>query len=275
MTINLSIDNPCEVIIGSLNILNSWDQLYKDVQIDSKTGLSSSPPSVTKAATKRFFDNIGAPSSYSKVKFLSDMDIQMFAFFNFSLYKFYFYQIKDLSDFNDSTQLSLQLDKTKQIAAKAIQEYQACMKLLEKGLAREMISFVPTFIFDYFCNYEFVNITKIIEPDLLAPPSEYADYLIDLFPKAKLGNFCLIAQKVQYIKLPFESWSIIDCAQHAEKMVPAEVFARVHHRAMEEIKYLLHQHFVTKLDRELIDGYFDTSKFFQIHKKRIEVYEQH
>ncbi|KIC71067.1 hypothetical protein DB44_ET00040, partial [Candidatus Protochlamydia amoebophila] len=43
MTINLSIDNPCEVIINSFNIFNSWNQFQKDAQVDSATGLSSSP----------------------------------------------------------------------------------------------------------------------------------------------------------------------------------------------------------------------------------------
>ncbi|KIC71062.1 hypothetical protein, partial [Candidatus Protochlamydia amoebophila] len=224
---------------------------------------------------KRFFDNIASPSSYSKTNFLSDMEVQIFAFFNFSFYKFYFYQIKDLSDFNDSTALSIQLDKAKCIADKAIQEYQACLKSLVNGIAREAISFIPTFILDCFCDHEFVHITKIIEPDLLAPPSEYAAYLIDQFPAAKLENFRLIAQKVAYLKLPLDSWSIIDFEQSTKIMVPAEVFVRVHHRAIKDIKHLLHQHFVAKLQRDIIDECFDTSNFFQIHKKRIELYEQH
>ncbi|MBS4164129.1 hypothetical protein PRO82_001445 [Candidatus Protochlamydia amoebophila] len=91
MTINLSIDNPCEVIIKSFNIFNSWSQLLKDTQID-ESGHFSSLPSIVKAASKSFFDNIGASSSYFKLRFLHNMTIQIPSYLSYSLYKFYFYQ---------------------------------------------------------------------------------------------------------------------------------------------------------------------------------------
>ncbi|WP_075884017.1 hypothetical protein [Candidatus Protochlamydia sp. W-9] len=275
MTINLRIENPGEIIINSFNVLNSCIQFQNETQINDETGYSSSPPSAAQAAAKNFFREIGAPSLYSKSRFLADLGIQMAAFFNFGLYRFYFYQIKDISDFTDSAALSLRLDKTKQIADKAIQEYQACMQLMTNGIAREAISFIPTFILDCFCDQKFVKITKIIESDLLAPPLDYAVYLMDQFSEDKLENFRLFAQKVKYLKLPPDSWSFIDCEQLTKTIIPAEIYVKVHHRAMSDIKELLHQHFVTKLERDTVDEYVDISSFFQIQKKRVEVYEQH
>ncbi|WP_075882580.1 hypothetical protein [Candidatus Protochlamydia sp. W-9] len=275
MTINLSIDNPCEFIVNSFNALNSWDQLIKDVQIDNETGFFSSPPSVVKAASKSFFDNIGSPSSYSKLRFLYDMSIQIPSYFSYSLYKFYFYQIKDISDFTNSVTLSIQLDKTRQIADKAIQEYQICMKLLDNGVYREMASFFPNCILNYLYGHEFVNITTIIDPERRAPSREYTDYLIDQFPESKLKNFCLVAQKLRNFNLSLDSWSIVELEKFTETRIPAEIYVKVHHRAIEEIKYLLHQYAENNFYKDLIDEDFNTSEFFQIHKKRVELYEQH
>ncbi|MBS4164039.1 Uncharacterized protein PRO82_001352 [Candidatus Protochlamydia amoebophila] len=274
MTINLSIDNPCEVIINSFNILNSWSQLLKDAQVD-ESGHSSSSSAVFSAAMQKFLNNIDSPTSYSKIDFLNTMGIQIPSYLSYSLYKFYFYQIKDISDFTDSTALSIQLDKTKQIADKAIQEYQDCMKLLDNGVHREVSSFFPDCVLNYLYGYEFVNITTIIEPERKTSSREYVDYLINQFPEEKLKNFCLVAKKLRNFNLLLDSWSIVDLERLKVTKIPAEIYVKVHHRAIEEIKYLLLQHADNRIDKKLIEEDFNISEFFQIHKKRVEAYEQH
>ncbi|WP_075883290.1 hypothetical protein [Candidatus Protochlamydia sp. W-9] len=264
MTINLCID-----------FCNSYIELCKDVQID-ESGFPSSPPSTVDAAAQKFFNKIGSPpSSFSKMKFLSDMSTQLPIYLSFGLYKFYFYQCKEISYLKDVNALSIQLDKTKQIADKAIKEYQECIKLVEIGVYRELLNFFPAFMLDCFYGKEFVNLTTIIEADLLPSPKEYANYFLNQLPKTKLENFRLVSEKERNIGLTYDSWTIIDSEQKSEITIPAEIFAKVHYRAMKDIPDLFRQYADIPFYQNLVDNHFKTWEILKIHRKRVEAYEQH
>ncbi|KIC71060.1 MULTISPECIES: hypothetical protein [Candidatus Protochlamydia] len=259
-----------------VNFISSTIEYCKDTQTD-KEGNSSCPDSVVNAAAQKFFKNVGSPpSTFSKWELLEDMSMQLPLYLSFCFYEFYFYQSKEFSDPEDSdNQLAIKLDKTKQIANKAIQEYLACMKLVEKGFGREAFNFLPTWILNGAYGHEFVSMPKI-KMESLPLPEEYADCLINECPKAKLENFRLVIEKVRNIALPSDTWAIVECEKQKHTLIPPEIFAKVHHRALKDISHLFRQYADDyHIYKDVIDKNFETHEFFQIHKKRVEEYEQH
>ncbi|MBS4164397.1 Uncharacterized protein PRO82_001725 [Candidatus Protochlamydia amoebophila] len=259
-----------------VNFISSTIELCKDVQID-ESGLPSAPPSAIDIAAQKFFNKVGSPpSSFSKMKFLTDMSMQLPIYLSFGLYKFYFYQCKDIAVSKDfDNDLAIQLDKTKQIADKAIKEYQECIKLVENGIGREIFNFLPNWILNSAYGTEFVSLKTIIETDSILSPKEYANYFLNQLPKTKLKNFRLVSEKERNIGLTYDSWTIINSEQKGEITIPAEIFAKVHHRAMKDIPDLFRQYADTSFYQNLVDNHFKTWEILKIHRKRVEAYEQH
>ncbi|MBS4163246.1 hypothetical protein PRO82_000546 [Candidatus Protochlamydia amoebophila] len=258
-----------------VNFVSSTIELYKDLQVDER-GRPSCPVSEINVATQKYFDKLGSPpSSLSKMKFLDDMTIQLPCYLSFSLYKFYFYQCKEISDPKDFIALSIQIDKAKHIAAKAIKEYQECMKLVDAGIYREVFNFFPSWMLDCFYGRNFVKLTTIIKADSLPLPDDYAVYLLNQLPETMLENFRLISEKVRSITLPHDSWTIVEVEKHKYTAISAEIFIKIHHRAIEDIPHLFYQEDGNDSDKNLVDKYFRECKFFQMQQKRVEEHEQH
>ncbi|MBS4164394.1 hypothetical protein PRO82_001722 [Candidatus Protochlamydia amoebophila] len=258
------------------NFISSTIEFCKNTQIDEK-GNSPCPDSTITAAAQKLFNDLGSPpSSLLKMHFLTDMSMQLPVYLSYKLYKFYFYQFKEIADSKGfDNELAIQLDKTTQIAEKAIREYQECIKLVEKGIGRELFNFLPNWVLNRAYGHDFISLKIIIEPDSLPLPDDYADCLLSQLPKTELENFRLVTHKANYIDLPSDSWAIINSEQKRKIMLPAKVFAKIHHRAIEDISRLFHQYADNPFYQNLVDKDFETCEFFLSHQKRVEVYEQH
>ncbi|WP_075883288.1 hypothetical protein [Candidatus Protochlamydia sp. W-9] len=248
------------------NVFNSFIELCKDFQV-SEQSLSSVSDSVAEEAGQKFFKSIGSPSCHYQAKFLSEISAQIPTHLSLSLYKFYFYQVKDISDPTDPTIL-IQLNQITQLADKAIHDYQECIKLMEKGMGREMFKFLPMSMLNYLYGLEFVKIT--VESDLNCQLEELIDLFISHMPETKLENFRLVIQKMRNIDLPFDLYAIDDCEQKARTIIPVEIFARVHHRAIEDIKRLFQHHTDNFLEKVLIARDLETIELFQKNTERVK-----
>ncbi|WP_042282629.1 hypothetical protein [Candidatus Protochlamydia sp. R18] len=248
-----------------VDIVNSYQELSKDVHVSKETGL----PGITDEVAQKFLNRIGSSASFSHMSVSVSMTTQIPLDLCYSLYKFYFYKIKKINDLTDENAILIQLDKTKQIADKAIKEFRECMKLIDVGVTREMAKVLPNFLLNYLYGTEFVKLTGKIDPGCQI--EELTNYFISQVPETKLVNFRLVIQKMRNIHLPSNLWAIDDYRHKVPKqtMIPAEVFARVHHRAMEDMVHLFHQHAANFVDKMLIDEFFEDFPVFQINKERV------
>ncbi|WP_042279655.1 hypothetical protein [Candidatus Protochlamydia sp. R18] len=263
------------IIDFCLNFLNSSIEFHKEIQTN-ENGSSQCSPAAADAAAQKYLKKLGAtPETFSKWEILEDMFLQTPIYFSFSLYKFYFYQSTEIANSkNFDNELAIQLDKTKQIAEKAIQEYLACMKLVEKSFIRETFNFIPGWIWTSVYGNEFVSIPKI-KLDSSPTPEEYTDYLINECPKATQKNFRSVIEKMRNIGLPTNIWGIFEFESQKYIEISPEIFAKVHHRAVKDLSHLFNQYADDYyLDKNLMDKNFKKQEVFQIPQQRVEVYEQ-